>query len=79
MGVDRTGLVRSAASTSSTALTTLPAGVDVLVDCRARGERVSVPPYVNDWWAHLPQYDGWITNIFITSPDNTLPGVPSCS
>ncbi len=71
--------VRSGASTASTALTTLPAGVDVLVDCQERGERVSVPPYVNDWWAHLPQYDGWITNIYLTSPDNTLPGVPSCS
>lgn len=71
--------VRSGATTSSTALTTLPAGVDVLVGCQQQGERVSVPPYVNDWWAYLPQYGGWITNIYIESPDNVLPGVPHCS
>lgn len=71
--------VRSGATTSSTALTTLPAGVDVLVACQQQGERVSVPPYVNDWWAYLPQYGGWITNIYVESPGNTLPGVPHCS
>ncbi|WP_405697478.1 hypothetical protein [Streptomyces sp. NBC_01185] len=71
--------VRTAPTTSSTALTTLPAGVDVLVACQKQGGQVSVPPYVNDWWAYLPQYGGWITNIYVTSPDNTLPGVPRCS
>ncbi|MEV6260080.1 hypothetical protein AB0M42_04860 [Streptomyces sp. NPDC051784] len=71
--------VRSAATTASSVLTTLPAGVDVLVGCQQRGQQVSVPPYVNDWWAYLPQYGGWITNIYITSPDNTLPDVPICS
>ncbi|MFB8118112.1 hypothetical protein [Streptomyces sp. NPDC055962] len=71
--------VRAAATTSSTALTTLPAGVDVLVACQQQGGQVSVPPYVNDWWAYLPQYGGWITNVYVTSPGNTLPGVPRCS
>ena len=71
--------VRASATTSSAALTTLPAGVDVLVGCQRQGGQVSVPPYVNDWWAYLPQYGGWITNIYITSSGNTLPGVPRCS
>ncbi|MEU0131923.1 hypothetical protein [Streptomyces sp. NPDC006289] len=70
--------VRASATTSSGALTTLPAGVDVLVGCQRQGGQVSVPPYVNDWWAYLPQYGGWITNIYITSSGNTLPGVPRC-
>ncbi|MFD9499476.1 hypothetical protein [Streptomyces sp. NPDC060035] len=71
--------VRAAATTSAAALTTLPAGVDVLVGCQQQGGRVSVPPYVNDWWAYLPQYGGWITNVYISSPGNTLPDVPRCS
>ncbi|TXS52969.1 hypothetical protein [Streptomyces sp. t39] len=70
--------VRAAASTASAHLTTLPAGVEVLVGCQGRGERVTVPPYDNDWWAYLPQYGGWITQIYISSPDSTLPGVPDC-
>ncbi|WP_238441989.1 hypothetical protein [Streptomyces pratensis] len=71
--------VRASATTSSAALTTLPAGVDVIVGCQRQGGQVSVPPYVNDWWAYLPQYGGWITNIYIASSGNTLPGVPRCS
>lgn len=71
--------VRAGANTSAAHLTTLPAGVEVLVGCQARGGRVTVPPYDNDWWAYLPQYGGWITQVYIASPDDTLPGVPVCS
>jgi hypothetical protein len=71
--------VRSDATTSSAALTTLPAGVEVLVGCQKRGGAVSVPPYENDWWAFLPQYGGWMTNIYLDSPGNQLPGVPVCT
>ncbi|MER7829862.1 hypothetical protein [Streptomyces sp. NPDC095602] len=70
--------VRAQAATTSTALTTLPAGVEVLVSCQKRGQQVSVPPYVNDWWAYLPQYGGYMTNIYLSSPDNQVPGVPIC-
>ncbi|WUO60213.1 hypothetical protein OG960_23155 [Streptomyces sp. NBC_00280] len=63
----------------STPLTTLPAGVDVLVSCQRLGQEVSIPPYTNSWWAYLPQYGGYITNIYISSPGNQLPGVPVCS
>jgi hypothetical protein len=59
-------------------MTQLPAGVEVLVGCQKRGERVEVPPYTNDWWAYLPQYGGWISNIYISSPDNRLPDVKEC-
>ncbi|MFI8006934.1 hypothetical protein [Streptomyces sp. NPDC086010] len=70
--------VRSAPTTASATLTTLPAGVDVLVRCQQQGGLVSVPPYTNDWWAFLPQYGGWITNIYVESPGDTLPGVARC-
>jgi len=70
--------VRTRPTTDAPVVTTLPAGVEVLVSCQKRGQTVSVPPYTNDWWAYLPQYGGYLTNIYITSPDNKLPGVPDC-
>ncbi|MEU6059269.1 hypothetical protein [Streptomyces sp. NPDC047097] len=70
--------VRTSTSTTSGAITALPAGVEVLVRCQKRGQEVSVPPYVNDWWAHLPQYGGYMTNIYLSVPENQVPGVPVC-
>lgn len=71
--------VRKGPSTGDERITRLPAGVEVLVGCQTRGEVVSVPPYTNDWWAYLPQYGGFISNIYISSPDNRLPDVPECA
>nr|WP_030759610.1 hypothetical protein [Streptomyces sp. NRRL F-2664] len=70
--------VRTQATTTSGAITTLPAGVEVLVGCQKRGQQVSQPPYANDWWAHLPQYGGYMTNIYLSVPENQVPGVPVC-
>ncbi|MFD7436431.1 hypothetical protein [Streptomyces sp. NPDC059861] len=70
--------VRTQTTTTSGALTTLPAGVEVLVGCQKRGQQVSAPPYVNDWWAYLPQYGGYMTNIYLSVPENQVPGVPVC-
>ncbi|MEV7342212.1 hypothetical protein [Streptomyces sp. NPDC093544] len=70
--------VRADTTTSSTALTKLPSDVEVLIRCQKQGERVEVPPYTNDWWAYLPLYGGYLTNIYVQSPDNQLPGVPLC-
>ncbi|WP_107423234.1 hypothetical protein [Streptomyces amritsarensis] len=70
--------VRTQATTASGAVTTLPAGVEVLVGCQKRGQQVSQPPYAGDWWAHLPQYGGYMTNIYLSVPENQVPGVPVC-
>jgi len=70
--------VRSAPSTAATPLGVVPAGVDVLVSCQQRGEEVVVDPYRNPWWAYLPQFGGYLTNIYVDSPDNRLPDVPDC-
>lgn len=70
--------VRDDPSTGNDPLTRLPAGVEVLVGCQVRGQVVSVPPYTNEWWAYLPQYGGYISNIYISSPENRLPEVPEC-
>ncbi|MEW2806493.1 hypothetical protein AB0929_05110 [Streptomyces massasporeus] len=71
--------VRRGPATGGDRMTQLPAGVEVLVGCQVRGEVVTVPPYTNDWWAYLPQYGGYISNIYISSPDNRLPNVPECA
>ncbi|MET7295314.1 hypothetical protein ABZS79_24780 [Streptomyces griseoloalbus] len=71
--------VRSEPVLGDNVLTRLPAGVEVLVGCQKKGQTVSVPPYTNDWWAYLPQYGGYISNIYISHPDNQLPDVPLCS
>ncbi|GGV57760.1 SH3 domain-containing protein [Streptomyces massasporeus] len=71
--------VRRGPATGGDRMTQLPAGVEVLVGCQVRGEEVSVPPYTNEWWAYLPQYGGYISNIYISSPDNRLPNVPECA
>jgi hypothetical protein len=70
--------VRPGPGTGNSSTTQLPAGVEVLVGCQARGEVVNVPPYTNEWWAYLPQYNGWISNIYINSPDNKMPDVKDC-
>ncbi|MFJ4283908.1 hypothetical protein [Streptomyces massasporeus] len=71
--------VRRGPATGGDRMTQLPAGVEVLVGCQVRGEEVTVPPYTNEWWAYLPQYGGYISNIYISSPDNRLPNVPECA
>lgn len=70
--------VRAAATTDSSVVTTLPAGVEVLVGCQRRGQLVEVPPYANDWWAYLPQYGGYLTNVYVDVAERKLPGVPDC-
>jgi hypothetical protein len=70
--------VRQEATTASSVLATLPAGSDVRVTCQKQGEEVVVDPYRNDWWAYLPDYGGYLTNIYIRSPDNKLPSIPTC-
>ncbi|MBM7789442.1 hypothetical protein [Tenggerimyces flavus] len=70
--------VRSGTNTGTSIVSELPAGVEVLVDCQVQGQTVNVPPYTNNWWAHLPLYPGYMTNIYVSSPGNQLPGVPTC-
>ncbi len=56
---------RADTTTSSRALTRLPAGVDALIGCQKQGEEVTDGQYTNDWWAYLPLYGGYITNIYV--------------
>jgi len=70
--------VRATPSLSADIVGYLPAGIDVSVRCQKIGERVQAEGYENEWWAYLPERDGYMTNIYISSPDNKLPGVSDC-
>lgn len=70
--------VRASATTASPVVGTIPAGADVRVSCQIQGQEVVVDPYRNNWWAYLPDYGGYMTNIYIDYPANQLPGVPNC-
>jgi hypothetical protein len=70
--------VRAATSTSAAVLGVIPAGIDVAVQCQKSGQEVRIDGYRNVWWAYLPKYNGYLTNIYLRSPENKLPGVPDC-
>lgn len=70
--------VRSAPNTSGGVLGTLPSGVDVLVSCQKKGQLIDAPPRSSEWWAYLPKYNGYVTNVYVGSGEPKLPGVPDC-
>ncbi|MFD8588490.1 N-acetylmuramoyl-L-alanine amidase [Streptomyces sp. NPDC059637] len=70
--------VRSAPTTTSTAVASLAGPTTVRVRCQVRGQLVTYQGYTNDAWAYLPDYGGYISNIFVNTPESWLPGVPTC-
>jgi hypothetical protein len=70
--------VRTAPNTSGGVLGHLPSGVEVLVSGQTQGELIDVPPRSSDWWAYLPKYGGYVTNVYVGSGTPKLPGVPVC-
>ncbi|MEO3750924.1 peptidoglycan DD-metalloendopeptidase family protein [Streptomyces sp. B6B3] len=70
--------VRADARLDAPVVTTLTGPTLVHVDCQKQGDPVTAEGYTNDWWAHLADYGGYITNIYIDHPDAKLPGVPEC-
>jgi hypothetical protein len=70
--------VRSEPTTAGGILGTLPSGVDVLVSCQKQGQLIDVPPRSSDWWAYLPKYGGYVTNVYVGAGTPKLPGVPDC-
>ncbi|MEV7203088.1 hypothetical protein [Streptomyces griseoluteus] len=70
--------IRQQATTTSTRVATLPGPATVRVRCQVHGQLVTYDGYSNDAWSYLPDYGGYISNIFIDVPDAWLPGVPTC-
>ncbi|MER6169330.1 hypothetical protein [Streptomyces violaceorubidus] len=70
--------VRQQATTTSTRVASLPGPTTVRVRCQVHGELVTYDGYSNDAWSYLPDYGGYVSNIFIDVADAWLPGVPTC-
>jgi hypothetical protein len=70
--------VQAETTTTSARVGTVPTGVEVLVRCQVRGEEVVYGDIRNDWWAYLPEFGGYMSNVFFNYPDNQLPDVPDC-
>ncbi len=71
--------VRATPSLSGRIVGYLPAGIDVAARCQKAGELVNAEGYQNEWWAYLPERGGYMTNLYVKSPGNKLPGVSDCS
>jgi hypothetical protein len=70
--------LRQHPNTSAAVVTTLPGPTTVEVRCQVHGEKVVAEGITNDAWSFLPQYNGYISNIYVDHPAYWLPGVPGC-
>jgi hypothetical protein len=70
--------VRVTPATSAGIAGIVPAGLDVAVTCQKSGQDVVIDGIRNTWWAYVPKYGGYMTNIYLRSPGNKLPGVSDC-
>ncbi|WP_217167951.1 hypothetical protein [Streptomyces sp. AC512_CC834] len=70
--------VRQQATTTSTRVAGLPGPTTVRVRCQVHGQLVTHDGYSNDAWSYLPDYGGYVSNIFIDVADSWLPDVPAC-
>ncbi|WP_229700741.1 N-acetylmuramoyl-L-alanine amidase [Streptomyces camponoticapitis] len=70
--------IRQEATTTSAQVASLAGPTSVRVQCQKRGQLVNYQGYSNDAWSYLPDYGGYISNIFIDVSDSWLPGVPTC-
>ncbi|MFF5638220.1 hypothetical protein [Streptomyces sp. NPDC012825] len=70
--------IRKQATSASTQVAQLSGPTTVHVQCQVHGQLVQVDGYSNDAWSYLPDYGGYISNIYIDVPEGWLPGVPTC-
>ncbi|GAA3995959.1 hypothetical protein GCM10022384_49080 [Streptomyces marokkonensis] len=70
--------IRQQATTTSTRVASLPGPTTVRVRCQVRGQLVNYDGHSNDAWSYLPDYGGYVSNIFLDVTDPWLPDVPTC-
>ncbi len=70
--------VRQQATTASTRVASLPGPTTVRVRCQVHGQLVDYDGYSNDAWSYLPDYGGYVSNVFLDVADAWLPDVPTC-
>lgn len=70
--------IRKEPNTTSPIVAKLAGPTTVEVKCQRHGQQVTISGHTNDGWSFLPQYNGYISNIYIQNPAAWLPGVPEC-
>ncbi|MFD6275786.1 hypothetical protein ACFWFI_09465 [Streptomyces sp. NPDC060209] len=50
----------------------------VRVSCQVEGDTVNTAGHTNNAWSFLPEFGGYISNIFIDHPSPWLPGIGTC-
>lgn len=70
--------IRLQPTSTSARVAQLAGPTTVRVQCQVRGQLVQVDGHSNDAWSYLPDYGGYVSNIFIDVADSWLPGVPTC-
>ncbi|MER5897396.1 hypothetical protein [Streptomyces sp. NPDC001876] len=70
--------IRQQPTSASTRVAQLPGPTTVRVQCQVHGQLVQADGHSNDAWSYLPDYGGYVSNIFIDVADSWLPGVPNC-
>jgi cell wall-associated NlpC family hydrolase len=64
-------------NTTSGVVFSFPGPTPVQVGCQEHAQTVTAEGITNDAWSYLPEYGGWMTNIYIQGPA-WLAGVPDC-
>ncbi|MFF3002086.1 C40 family peptidase [Kitasatospora sp. NPDC057940] len=70
--------IRPTPSTANPPVAVLPGPTTVRIQCQQHAEKVEAEGYVNDAWSYLPDYRGWISNIYVQGPA-WLDNIPSCT
>ncbi|MFE3519592.1 hypothetical protein [Streptomyces sp. NPDC059166] len=70
--------IRRQPTSTSASVAQLPGPTTVRVQCQVHGQLVEADGHSNDAWSYLPDYGGYVSNIFIDVADSWLPGVPNC-
>ncbi|MEE1927523.1 NlpC/P60 family protein [Streptomyces sp. TRM 70351] len=70
--------VRAEARLNASTVHTLAGPTAVRVTCQKRGDLVRAEGYENDAWSYLPDFGGYISNIYIDHSAAWLPGVRTC-
>ncbi|MEE1927522.1 M23 family metallopeptidase [Streptomyces sp. TRM 70351] len=70
--------VRAEARLNASVVRTLAGPTAVRVTCQKRGDLVRAEGYENDAWSYLPDFGGYISNIYIDHSAAWLPGVRTC-
>ncbi|MGW0362857.1 NlpC/P60 family protein [Streptomyces sp. NPDC002990] len=64
-------------SVSAARVYAFPGPTTIRVECQKHAETVTAEGYTNDAWSYLPDYQAWVTNIYIQGPA-WLDSVPTC-